>query len=322
MAKAVADTLTPENAAGFVSDDLAPILGFSHMHDSGTGGLPSLGNFPLFVHPGCPDDDFRRCAFAITDRTAARGALRVPGSVVARPGFFAVNLTSGVRAEMTVSERVVVYRFGFPGEGEVDVGMARKVAYSPVVVVDLVDLMNSRSTGGVRVYPESGRVTGEGKYGPSFGQGNYKAFFCADFKGAVIRRTGTFKGSEATDEVQFLDGVGNGFYIPSGSAGAWLQFEAPEGDELLARVGLSFVSIEQACGNAEREIPDFGFERVEEEAREAWREKLGAVQVDDTGVSEELLTTFWSGIYRTMLSPQNYTGENPLWNSTEPYYDS
>ncbi|KAL2019898.1 hypothetical protein VTK56DRAFT_9073 [Thermocarpiscus australiensis] len=26
-------------------------------HDSGTGGQPSsLGNFPLFVHPGCPDD--------------------------------------------------------------------------------------------------------------------------------------------------------------------------------------------------------------------------------------------------------------------------
>jgi hypothetical protein len=23
-----------------------------------------------------------------------------------------------------------------------------------------------------------------------------------------------------------------------------------------------------------------------------------------------------------MISPQDYTGENPLWNSTEPYYDS
>jgi hypothetical protein len=39
-------------------------------------------------------------------------------------------------------------------------------------------------------------------------------------------------------------------------------------------------------------------------------------------VSEELQTTFWSGLYRTMLMPQNYTGENPLWNSTEPYFDS
>jgi hypothetical protein len=38
MAKPVADTNSPaENAAGFVSDE-APVIGFSHMHDSGTGG--------------------------------------------------------------------------------------------------------------------------------------------------------------------------------------------------------------------------------------------------------------------------------------------
>jgi putative alpha-1,2-mannosidase len=49
---------------------------------------------------------------------------------------------------------------------------------------------------------------------------------------------------------------------------------------------------------------------------------LADIQVEAPGVSEELQTTFWSGLYRTLLSPQNYTGENPLWNSTEPYYDS
>jgi putative alpha-1,2-mannosidase len=42
MAKPVADTESDaENAAGFVSDD-APVLGFSHMHDSGTGGVSEL----------------------------------------------------------------------------------------------------------------------------------------------------------------------------------------------------------------------------------------------------------------------------------------
>jgi hypothetical protein len=35
MAKAVADVRGGEAAAGFVSDD-SPILGFSHLHDSGT----------------------------------------------------------------------------------------------------------------------------------------------------------------------------------------------------------------------------------------------------------------------------------------------
>lgn len=37
---------------------------------------------------------------------------------------------------------------------------------------------------------------------------------------------------------------------------------------------------------------------------------------------DDLQTIFWSGVYRAMISPQDYTGENPLWESDEPYYDS
>lgn len=324
MAKPVADTKSPaENAAGFVSDE-HPILGFSHMHDSGTGGQPSLGNFPLFVHPGCPDDDFARCAYSVMDRPTNR----VPGSVFASPGYFRINLTNTVQAEMTATAHAALYRFGFSGEAAVDVVTTeddpplKGVPYSPLVLVDLVDLMNSRASGGIQVYPETGRVVGEGEYAPSFGSGKYHAYFCADFRGAALRKTGTFKGNDAVEEPKFMDGVGAGYHIPSGSAGAWLQFERPANNSMLARVGVSFMSVDQACENAEREIADWHFERVEGDARRAWQGKLGAIEVDATGVSEELQTTFWSGLYRTLLSPQNYTGENPLWNSTEPYFDS
>ncbi|KAL2266066.1 hypothetical protein VTJ83DRAFT_5418 [Remersonia thermophila] len=324
MAKAVADTQSPaENAAGFVSDN-NPVLGFSHMHDSGTGGHPSLGNFPLFVHPGCPDDDFKKCKYTVMQRVTDR----VNGSVMASPGYFSINLTNTVRAEMTATQHAVLYRFGFHGNATVDVAAAADepvvsgVPYSPLVLVDLSDLMSSRSTGGIRVHPEAGRITGEGKYAPSFGSGSYEAFFCADFRGAAIRRTGTFQGEAAAEEPKLLDNSKPEFYVPSGSVGAWIQFEAPPENRLLARVGVSFVSVDQACENAEKEIPDWKFDGVERAARSAWREKLSAIEVDATGVSEELLTTFWSGLYRSLLSPQNYTGENPLWSSTEPYYDS
>jgi putative alpha-1,2-mannosidase len=330
MAKPVADTLSPaENAAGFVSDS-NPITGFSHMHDSGTGGHPSLGNFPLFVHPGCPDDDYAQCACSVMHR----GTRRVEGSAYAAPGYFRVNLTNSVRAEMTATMHAALYRFGFHGNETVHVHgleagneeqakeVVTQVPYSPLVVVDLVDLMNSRSAGSIKVDPDSGRVVGEGKYGPSFGTGKYHAYFCADFRGAAIRRAGTFKANNATEEPKALDGLGEGFYIPTGSAGAWIQFEKPTDNSILVRVGVSFISVDQACENAEREIGDWRFESVESNARKAWREKLGVVEVDARGVSEELQTTFWSGLYRTLLSPQNYTGENPLWNSTEPYFDS
>jgi len=326
MAKPVADTVSPaENAAGFVSDD-NPISGFSHMHDSGTGGNPSMGNFPLFVHPGCPEDNFEKCSYLVYNRPVKR----VPGSAYASVGYFSINLTNSVRAEMTATEHTALYRFSFPGTDTVkipDDGDApadksnTAVPYSPLVLLDLTDLANTRSVGGIEVY-EDGRIIGEGQYAPSFGSGNYRAFFCADFQGANIRKTGIFTGDEAKEEPKFLDSSEDGVYIPSGSAGAWIQFERPPTDSLMARVGLSFMSVDQACENAESEIPDFDFTKVEKRAQGIWRDKLSVIQVDPTGVSEELQTTFWSGLYRTMLSPQNYTGENPLWNSTEPYFDS
>ncbi|KAJ2986065.1 hypothetical protein NUW58_g5212 [Xylaria curta] len=67
---------------------------------------------------------------------------------------------------------------------------------------------------------------------------------------------------------------------------------------------------------------DFDFSRVVAAAEVAWREKLSVIKADHTGLNLDLLKTFWSGLYRTMLSPQDYTGENPLWKSDEPYYDS
>ncbi len=79
------------------------------------------------------------------------------------------------------------------------------------------------------------------------------------------------------------------------------------------------MSVAQACHNAETEIPDSEFDKVRKAAEDVWRQKLSVIQVDATGVSDELQTVFWSGAYRAMISPQDYTGENPLWKSDEPY---
>ena len=90
----------------------------------------------------------------------------------------------------------------------------------------------------------------------------------------------------------------------------------------MARVGVSFISNDQACNNAEQEIPDFDFNSTQTAAENAWRQKLSVISLDTTGVNSNLTSIFYSGLYRTMISPQNYTGENPLWESSEPYFDS
>ena len=243
--------------------------------------------------------------------------------MVASPGYFKIDLQNGVRAEMTSSRRTNLYRFSFfrtdSHKLEENGATEDEQLYNPLVLLDLTDLMKSRSNGTIQVNPESGMMSGYGTFRPSFGQGSYKAFFCVEFRGAPIGNTGTFRDGIPSESTQKLVNLHRGVV---GSVGAWVHFEHPETDDLLARVGMSFISEEKACLNAVDEVPGFDFERTVQEAQDAWSEKLSVVQLNAGGVSDELQTTFWSGLYRSFLMPENYTGENPLWDSEEPYFDS
>ncbi|KAL0263718.1 hypothetical protein SLS55_002699 [Diplodia seriata] len=321
MAKAVADVGGDgELQGGFASDD-SPIQGFSHMHDSGTGGSPSLGNFPLFAHAGCPGDDVNNCEFPATTRAVDR----INGTAFASPGYFTVTLNTSVKAETTVTNHTALWRFTFPEVPVPPNGGNATMSLNPLILVDLKDLPNSRSDGQISVDPATGRITGNGSFEPSFGIGTYQLAFCASFQGASIRDTGVFMNNRAGSDPKTLRVVPDNVNTGSETlpAGAWVQFDTPPNDrQILARVGVSFISAERACQHAESEIPDFDFEAVRTAAEDAWREKLSVVAIDPTGVDESLQRTFWSGLYRTMISPQDYTGENYLWESDEPYYDS
>ncbi|EKV07066.1 hypothetical protein PDIG_75800 [Penicillium digitatum PHI26] len=162
MAKAVADT-TGENQAGFAYDTKV-VTGFSHMHDSGTGGSPSMGNFPIFAQGNCPHDDIKQCKWQQSDRAAAWEQK----SPEARPGYFSISLANGVHAEMTTTNRSALYRFTFSEtSGE---------SLSPVVLLDLMDLPQSRISGSADVDQSTGRITASGTFSPSFGIGSYKSW--------------------------------------------------------------------------------------------------------------------------------------------------
>ena len=308
MAKAVAD-VNGQNTAGFANDG-SDVVGFSHMHDSGTGGNPSLGNFPLFPQ-FCPDDILDNCNFRIGDRAVGY----VNGSVKATPGYFTLDLVSGISAEMTVTQHTALYHFSFPKAGG-------NGTTSPLILLDLTDLDASRQNATVSV-DSNGRIKGNGTFIPSFGSGSFILNFCADFSGGAVRDTGIWVNNRAGNEPKeiFVTRGINLFYLESGS---FVRFQAPADGTISARVGMSFISADQACQNAENEIPgpDWDFDSIRQTAEDAWREKLSVVSIQPDGVSDTLLSTFYSAIYRTMMSPQDYTGENPLWQSTEPYFDS
>ncbi|KAI1170492.1 glycoside hydrolase family 92 protein [Nemania sp. FL0916] len=312
LAKASPD-VDGQNTGGFATDG-SHVVGFSAVHDSGTGGNPSLGNFPLFPQL-CPGDSVDGCMFRIGDR--ATGYLEE--SVDAKAGRFAVELQSGVKSSMTSSEHAALFRFQFPTGNSSGDGAAH-----PLVLLDLTDLWKSRQNASISVDPKTARMTGNGTFLPSFGAGSYVMHFCADFFGGEVLDDGVWVNNRAGTEPKDLY-VTRGFNLFYLEAGGWAKFKGLKDDNTLtARVGISYVSAEQACRSAEKEIPDpeGDFDRLVKQAEEAWEEKLSPVSVDAGGASEELLTSFWSGIYRTMISPQNYTGENPYWDSGIPYFDS
>ncbi|KAB8244312.1 glycosyl hydrolase family 92-domain-containing protein [Aspergillus flavus] len=315
MAKAVADTDSVNNQGGFAYDG-SNITGFSSLHDSGTGGQPSLGNFPIFPYVSCKDDDVNGCVYP----KKLRKTRYDPGSVSASPGYFALTMASGIQVDMTVSHHASLFRFRFPADRET----------KPLILLDLSDLSDTRQDNGtIDVDADTGRMVGHARFLPSFGSGSYTPYFCIDFRSVSgVRDNGIFVNSRASTDVKNLtiSRSINGYPLPvcSGTepGGAFVRFNSLADRTVLARVGLSFISSEQACSNAESEIPNFDFNATHSAAVDSWTKKLAPIRVSRNGVNSSFLSTFYSGIYRTMINPQDYTGENPLWKSTEPYFDS
>ena len=71
---------------------------------------------------------------------------------------------------------------------------------------------------------------------------------------------------------------------------------------ILARVGVSFVSADQACANAESEIPDFDFDGTVSASQAQWRDILNRIQVDTTGVDDETVELLYSSVIPCIFS--------------------
>jgi hypothetical protein len=199
MAKACPDVIG-DNQGGFATDS-NDIYGFSHMHDSGTGGSPSLGNFPIWAQSACPGDDLNNCKWRVYDRNTTF----VNSTIESSPGYFVIGDVRGVTTEMTVTNHTALYRFTFPADPP-------EGPLGPVILVDLMDLPNSRSNGSASVDPSSpGRLIGNGTFNPSFGVGQYDLHFCLDVSGGPVRDNGvwvydragtepkTWKGEDSAD---------------------------------------------------------------------------------------------------------------------------
>lgn len=90
---------------------------------------------------------------------------------------------------------------------------------------------------------------------------------------------------------------------------------------VVSRVGVSFISTQQACDSVAREIPRGSKIRdIQDQTRQVWNKEVFS-KVTTTETNTTKLNQLYSALYFMHLLPQNKTGENPLWKSDEPYYD-
>jgi putative alpha-1,2-mannosidase len=90
-----------------------------------------------------------------------------------------------------------------------------------------------------------------------------------------------------------------------------------------SKVGISFISEEKACRFKDEEIQSWSIEETVDAAVIEWnRDVFSKIQVDTgEGANKDYLAMLYTSLYLMHLIPSDRTGENPLWESEEPYWD-
>ena len=203
------------------------------------------------------------------------------GSEKARPDYYGVSLDAGadgtIQAEMTATERCSILRFTFPKTAEARV---------------IVEASRPGIAGMASVNPETREITG---YNPHRMDAHLGPFALPKFKGYFVVQ---FQQTPVDMKTYGMDDVKAEL-----SRGAYAEFKP--GQTIQVRVGTSFISIEQARANLQRELPGWDFQAVQENLRAKWSEKLSRIQV--SGATEEDKTRLYTAVYHTLLYPRIFS---------------
>ncbi|NYF79629.1 putative alpha-1,2-mannosidase [Granulicella arctica] len=267
------------------------ILGFSHLHLSGAAG--KYGN--ILVAPVTGPLDLTDIKSPRTDETN-------------RPGYYAAKLTRyNVRAELTSTRRVGIHRYTFPSSDESHLTLNIAHCLNKGTGTE-----SQRFLGGELHVLSNYDVEGVGRYAGGWNKGGeYKIYFYMVLD-TPASSTQTWSGdtlSPATDAS--IDG--------DHPIGAAFNFHTRTGQIVQAKVGISFISTQQARENVQQETPAWGFDQVRRSSVSMWDQALSKIQLHGEADSKRI--QFYTAMYHTMLMPSDRTEENPNWQSTEPYYD-
>ncbi|MEL6305872.1 MAG: GH92 family glycosyl hydrolase [Bacteroidota bacterium] len=268
------------------------LTGFSHVNLSGVG-CPELGVILAMPTTGALETDHLKYGSTYSKE-------------VSKAGYYAANLDKyDIKVEATASRRVGVSKYQFPtGEANVllnlGLGLTNEQG-AQVKVVSPTEIEGIRTVGSFCYYrPEEA----------------YPVYFVVKFSipaedFGVWKKLPEYKGVEAqwmpyNGKTRLFENYRK--EVVGDSIGAYMRykFEAPTVVEM--KVGVSYVSIENARENLNKETSGKSFEQVLEETQKEWNEYLSRIEVE--GGSENDKTIFYTALYHTLIHPNTLNDSN------------
>ena len=230
------------------------VIGFGQMHLSGTG-IGDLGDVSLLpmTNPSQREVKFSHKAEYV------------------RPGYYSVMLASGIRVELTATQRVAFHRYSFPADatkGYIALNLAQGIGW---------DKMTS-----CKFKQESDKTITGFRMSEGWAK-DQRVYFVVEFSEPVQL------------EENERDTIGI-FSVASTS------------QPLLVKVGISAVSVENARENLQQELPGWNFASVVAKANADWNRELSkiAIKIQD----ERAKRIFYTALYHTMIAPSVFSDVN------------
>ena len=192
----------------------------------------------------------------------------------ATPYYYEADLqTWGIRAEFTAANQAAYYRFTFPANAHAHLALSLRNHAEFSVVGNHAIEGSARADGTVVHLDEAGPETREYLHAEFSRPLDCWYSWQGDAMGKANKQSG--------DEIGFVTDTA-----------------AKAGDVVEVKIGISYISAEQARRNLERDIPSWTFDEAKAQTRSAWNDALGAIQT--VGGTERQRTIFYTALYRSL----------------------
>ncbi|NLU90743.1 GH92 family glycosyl hydrolase [Chitinophaga sp. Ak27] len=299
-----------DNGSGY-SYEHKSIEGFAFTQMSGIGWYGDLGNFlvmpttgPLKTNSGKEENGIKGYR-SYYDKSTEQ----------AKAGYYSVKLTDyNIRAEMTASPHGGIMRFTFPAnkQSRIQIDLARRVGGTSTE--QYVKVVNDHAiTGWMKCDPSGGG------WGNGDGKPNYTVYFYAEFS-KPLKNYGIWEVAiapnanrkrEAIESTDFQSLTAHANILTGCNEkqgkhlGFYTTFNTSEGEPVLLKAGISFVSMEGARKNLQQEITDWDFNAIADRSTQMWNDALGKIKI--SGGTAEQKVIFYTALYHSMIDPRSFT---------------